>query len=163
MSFYSTLVLAANHGVGQPSPDVVCSVFRELGLLVPVPAEHGFGNLADDIIALFEDRQAQAENRRFFCPDTIDFGPGVQVEGPDGDYAGPGWSVRLHGQGYLFPWEISIVRERVVRTPKLVALRAALQDRLGGRFIMPPTDAAFLRERLIDGEGGWAWFVSESM
>ena len=163
MSFYSALVLAANDGVREASPDALRLLFRELGLLVPAPPEHGFGNLADDITALFEDPQAKAENRYFFCPDTIDFFAGVEVEGPDEYYAGPGWSIRVHGNGFLFPWDLNVVRERVVCSPKLVALRRALQDRLGGRFAFPPQDEGFLRERLIDGAGGWVWFASESV
>ena len=85
------------------------------------------------------------------------------MEGPDDAYDGPGWAVGIHGNGYPFPWEVTDLRDRVVRTPKLRALRHAVGERFGGRFVFPPAAESFLRERLIDTDGGWAWFISESL
>lgn len=162
MSAYSALILAANEGLRKPSPGQAISLFDELGLLRPDGREDPFGNLADDITALFHDPAAQAENRRFFAPDSIGIADGVEVGGPDCEYRGRGWSVRIHGNGYLFPWDLNTVRTRVLINTKLVRLRAELERRFGGRFQFP-TRRTELRERLIDLGDGWAWFLSESM
>src|SRR5687767_7319779 len=119
MSFYSALVLAANEGVRVPSVKEIDGLFRKLGL-VKHHATDTIGNLADDIRGLFNDPAAMAENDRFFQPDSISFDAGIHIEGPDGDYQGPGWCISIHGNGYLFPWEIETLGERVVRTPKLL-------------------------------------------
>ena len=163
MSFYSALVLAANDGVRPPSPAVARSLLDELGLLDPANADAEFGNLAGDITGLFADEVARAGNDRFFCPDSIGFAPEIEINAPDGDFEGPGWCVQIHGNGYFFPWDAPVLRERVVRSPKLLQLRQSVGERFGGRFVFPKSDESLLRERWIDGEDGWMWFASESM
>src|SRR5262245_795374 len=106
MSFYSALVLAANDGV-PPTPDSVRSLLGDLGLLDPRFANDEFGNLADHVANLFDDPAARAENDRFFCPDSIGLWSEIEVQSPDGDYVGPGWCVRVHGNGYFFPWDLT--------------------------------------------------------
>lgn len=163
MSFYSSIVLAANEGVRPPTLEAAHALLGELGLLDPRKANDEFGNLADQVTALFRDPGALAENDRFFGPDSIRLSEGIEVLSPYGDYTGPGWSVVIHGNGYFFPWGLSELRDRAVRSPALARLRAAVEERFGGRFVFPPADAELLRARLIDTAGGWAWFASESM
>ena len=88
---------------------------------------------------------------------------GLEVMSYEGDYIGPGWCVTIHGNGYFFPWELTDLRDRAIRSPALVRLREAVQTRFGGRFVFPPADEELLRSRLIDQAGGWVWFASESM
>lgn len=163
MSFYSSLVLAANNGVQPPTPAGLRSLLGDLGLLDPQHADAEFGNLAAHVTDLFRDPAARAENDRFFCPDSIGLLAEVEVMSPDGDYTGPGWCVTIHGNGYFFPWELSDLRDRVVRSPALSRLWAAVEEQFGGRFVFPAADEELLRSRLIGGSGGWAWFASESM
>jgi hypothetical protein len=163
MSFYSALILAANEGVRVPTPEAVRALFEELGLLDPGARFPGIGDLTPAVTALFEDPAAAAENRHFFCPDSISFATQIHIEGPDMDYTGPGCAVLIHGNGYFFPWELTDIRDRVINTPLLRNLRRAVGGRFGGRFVYPPGREADLRERRIDGEDGWVWFGSESM
>lgn len=163
MSFYSSLVLAANGGGAPPTPDTVLPLLDELGLLDPHYARSPFWHLAGHVTALFDDPAALAENDRFFCPDGIGLWGEVQVLADDGEYSGPGWCVTVHGNGIFYPWELADLRDRAVRSPALARLRAAVEGRFGGRFVFPPADEEFLRSRLIDGAGGWAWFASESV
>jgi hypothetical protein len=163
MSFYSALVLAANAGARAPSPHAVQALFLELGLLDPAKAGEPFGNLAGDVTDLFADEGARAANDRFFCPDSLSFDAGVEIEWADGDYAGAGCSVRIHGNGYFFPWAVADLRDRAIRSPKLRRLRQAVQERFGGSFAFPPAEESALRQRCIDGENGWVWFASESL
>ena len=162
MSFYSALVLAANHEVTPPTPGQVAAVLAELRLIKPNPYGFDHDNLADDVSDLFNDPEACAENRRFFAPDSISFDDHIEVEGPDCAYAGAGWAVRIHGNGYLFPWEISDVRSRVLTNEKLKALRATLNRDFGGTFRLP-SGVPELRDRVIDGEDGWTWLLHESL
>ena len=166
MSFYSALVLAANTELRDPTPEKARALFGQLGLLRPdapdYGLEHGLDNLAADITALFDDRAAQDQNKHFFTPDSIGLFEAVEVTGPDCDYTGKGWSVRIHGNGYLFPWDLDAVRARVIATPKLARLRIAMREQFGGRFRWPLRGRT-LRDRLIDGESGWVWFMSESL
>ncbi len=60
-------------------------------------------------------------------------------------------------------WELQDLRERVVCTPKLLSLRQLLQDRYSGQFVFPKEDESLLRERWVDGEEGWTWFMDESL
>ncbi|MBX9623111.1 MAG: hypothetical protein K2X82_04785 [Gemmataceae bacterium] len=179
MSFYSSLVLAANDGVRRPSGEEVTAVLAECGLHGPQYGQWGFedppnpgtemawGGLADHISDLFSDPAAAAENDRFFTPDTVGYyagAEGVQVHSPDGDYIGPGWSINISGYGYFFPWEFADLRDRALRTHALARLKATVQERFGGRFVLPPgEDGDLLRSRLIDGVDGWLWFACESM
>src|SRR5262249_23910127 len=126
-------------------------------------ADAEFGNLAGDITDLFADEAARAENDRFFSPDSIAFTLEIEIHGSEGDFEGPGCCVRIHSNGYLFPWDSSMLRERVVRSPKLLPLRQAVRERFGGRFVVPKSDEALLPERWIDGEDEWMWFASESI
>lgn len=166
MSFYSAIVLAANTELRDPTPENARDLFNQLGLVrsdaPEYGLEHGLDNLAVDITALFDDRDALDQNRHFFAPDSISFREGVEVEGPDCAYTGKGWQVRIHGNGYLFPWDLDAVRSRVTSTPKLARLRIAMHERFGGQFRWPFRKRA-LRDRLIDGESGWVWFMSESL
>ena len=166
MSFYSALILAANEGIQVPSPEAVRLILTEVGMVEPSDGEDDeFGNLTAHVKDLFRDPAAQAENDRFFRPDSIGLSEGVEVSSPEGDelYDGPGWSIHLHGQGYLWPWDLATLRDRVARTPALVRLRSAVEAEFGGRFVFPPTERAFLRSRLVDDSGRWLWFASESM
>jgi hypothetical protein len=85
------------------------------------------------------------------------------LDGMDASYEGPGHSIRIHGNGYLFPWEPSTLRERVTSTPKMQRLRRAVEDRFGGQFVFPAAAETALRNRWVDGDRGWVWFISESM
>jgi hypothetical protein len=163
MSFYSSLVLAANEGVRPPTPEAIRSLLGELGLLDPRSADDEFGNLAAHVADLFRDPAAHAENDHFFCPDSVGLLAEVTVQSPDGDYTGPGWCVTVHGNGYFFPWELADLRGHAIRSPALARLRDAVEARFGGRFVFPPADEELLRARLIDWAGGWAWFASESV
>jgi hypothetical protein len=163
MSFYSSLLLAANAGVRVPTPEAVRALCKELGLIDPEARLPGIGDLHPAVTALFADPAAEAENWRFFCPDSIGFDTELHIEGPDMDYAGPGCAVSIHGNGYFFPWELKDFRERVVNTPLLRDLRREVQKRFGGRLVYPPGAEADLRTRWIDGDDGWVWFGSESM
>ncbi len=162
MSAYSALVLAANDGLRGPTHDQARALFEELGLLDPVNRDDDFGNLAGDITALFDDAAARVENDRFFVPDSICLASKVELLGPDEEYRGAGCCVRIHGNGYFFPWDAAKLRSRVLSAPKLVRLRAALLERFGGRFRLPKKRAE-LYERLLDDGGGWLWFASESL
>jgi hypothetical protein len=161
MSFYSALVLAANDGAPLETADVL-ALCAELGLLERERADQEFGNLADDITALFDDAMAKAQNPQFFCPDSISFAAQLQVLAFEDDYAGIGWCIRIHGNGYFYPWERDVLCERVVRSPKLLRLRHMVSSRFGGRFVFPTSAEPFLRERWIDGDDGWMWFACES-
>jgi len=163
MSFYSALVLAANDGVRPPSPAAASCLLDELGLLDRANADAELGNLASDITDLFADEAAKAENDRFFCPDSIEFAASVEIDAPDGAFEGSGCCVRIHGNGYLFPWDATTLRDRVTRSPKLLRLRQVVGELFGGRFVFPAADDSLLRLRWIDGEEGWMWFASESM
>jgi len=163
MGFYSSLILAANEGVRVPSAEEVQVLFAELGLIEPERASLQFGNLADEIIALFKDEEARKVNESFFCPDTISFHDKIEISDPDDDYDGKGWCFSIHGQGYFFPWDRDAIRSRVLQTPKLTRLREVLAERFGGRFVFPRKKEALLSKRLIDGTDGWGWFTSESM
>lgn len=164
MSAYSSLVLAANEGIRTPAPEIVRGILTEVGIADIRPGrDDRFNNLSDHIKALFRDPTAYAENDRFFRPDSVGFSEGVRILSVDGCFEGTGWSLKIHGHGYLWPWDRTDLRERVVLMPALVHLRAAIERRLGGRFLFPPADEALLRSRLVDENGAWLWFLSESM
>jgi hypothetical protein len=164
VSFYSSIVLAANSGVRNISVDAARSLLTELELLDSARGINDFCNLRDDISALFADDAARAQNRLFFCPDTISFRGEIAVLSNEGDFEGEGYSFSIHGNGYFYPWNLGMLREIVVRTPKLMKLRSEVEARFGGRFAFPndQDDEAHLRERMIDGSTGWLWFGSES-
>lgn len=166
MFFYSALVLAANTELRNPTPERARVLFDQLGLIRPdapdYGVEHGLDNLAADITALLEDHAAQNENKNFFAPDSIGLYEKVEVQGQDCGYTGKRWSVRIHGNGYLFPWDLGTVRARIIANAKLERLRIAMREQFGGQFRWPFRRRA-LRERLIDGEDGWVWFMSESL
>ncbi len=164
VSAYSSLVLAANDGVWTPAPEVVREIFTAVGCVSSQTGGGGkFNNLSAHVRALFHDPTAIAENDRFFRPDSIGLSEGVEILSMDGCYDGPGWSIRIHGHGYFWPWELAELRERVVYSPALVRLRSAIERRFGGRFIFPSVEEALLRSRLVDDNGAWLWFASESM
>ena len=162
MSIYSALVLAANEGVEPISPHDFRNLLNGLSLIHPEATDDDWGNLADNVVDLFRDAEAQTANDRFFRPQSISLMEPVEIHAPDGDYSGPGWCVQIHGYGYFFPWELSDLQKRVVNTPALLALQTAVEQRFGGRFTFPETDESRLRARLIDGKGAWTWFASES-
>ena len=162
MGAYSALVLAANRGVRPVTPDEMLLLCEDVGLLAPSRRDTNVGNLSPDITALFSDSAALADNNRFFCPDSISWGRDIEILSPEDDFVGRGFRVSIHGNGYFFPWDAGELRARVVSHPKLVHLRRALQARCGGRFGLP-WRSKNLRRRLVDGEGGWAWFMSESL
>lgn len=163
MSAYSALILAANQGVRPPTPEEARALFLEVGVLDLHNADEEFGNLATQVGELFDDADARSQNDGFFAPDTISLASDIDLLAPDGDYSGPGWCVRIHGNGYFFPWTLAEVGERATRSPILTRLREAVEARFGGRFVFPTADEEFLRERLIEHAGGWAWFGSESL
>jgi hypothetical protein len=155
MSFYSALVLAANAGLRDPSRHEILELFEELALFDSKKTKDEFGNLANDISELFLDEEAKRQNIHFFCPDSICFATKIEIHGPDGDFIGDGGSIRIHGNGYLFPWNLQALRDRVIRTPKLQCLRHEVQKRFGGRFVFTTQDDPMLSGRWIDGNNGW--------
>lgn len=162
MSFYSSLVLAANDGVRPPRQGEVRDLLAGLGLIDPAdPGPDDFA-VSDAVAALFRDSAARAENDRFFRPSGIAMSQGVEVMYPDGTYTGSGWSLQIHGWGYFFPWGLADLRNRVVGSPVLSGLPAAFAAGFGGRFVFPAADEDVLRSRLIDG-GGWVWLASEDV
>jgi hypothetical protein len=163
MSFYSSLVLAANEGVRPPKPGEVRELLAGLSLIDPQDPGADDFTVADSVGALFRDPAARAENDRFLFPSGIGMQAGVEVMTPDGTYEGPGWCVQVHGYGYFFPWELSDLRDRAIRSPILSGLRAAIASNFGGRFVFPAADEKVLRSRLIDGAGGWVWLASEDV
>lgn len=165
MSFYSALVLAANTDLREPSEDAIRSLLMELELLDLSDPYPGFDTLVPGIRKLFDDAEAQAENPHFFRPDSISFGNEIEIANPDAAevFTDKGYCLRFHGNGYPYPWALETIRERVIRTPKLERLRAVLQERFGGRFVIPRRADSILREAWIDGSDGWMWFCSESM
>jgi len=163
VSSYSTLVLAANVGVVAPSATAIFSLWKELGLLHSERGNDEFGNLAEDLSAIFDDDSASAENEHFFCPDTISFAASIEVLSNDGIFEGSGWSVCIHGNGYFFPWDRELLCQRFLRSPKLIRLQAEISESFGGRFVFPKPNNQFLRDRWLDGDIGWMWFASESM
>jgi hypothetical protein len=163
MSFYSSLVLAANDGVRTPEPGEVHALFVQLGLIDPIDSERGGCTVSDAVSNLFLDPVARAENDRFFSPSEIEWSEEVNVMHPDGTYEGLGWSIRIHGCGYFWPWELTDLRDRVIQSPILTRLREALEGRFGGRFVFPAADAELLRSRLIDGSSDWVWLSSEDV
>ena len=162
MGAYAALVLAANRAMRPITADDMLLLCDDVGLLAPSRRDAAFGNLAPDITELFRDTSALAANDRFFCPDSISWGTDIEILSLEDDYVGSGFRVSIHGNGYFFPWGAGELRERVLSHPKLVCLRRELQARFGGRFGMPWWSKT-LRRRLIDGDGGWAWFMSESL
>lgn len=166
MSFYSSLVLAANTDVRIPSEQGMRTLLFNLGILKRDDPNDQFGDLADDITDLFRDQSALNENPHFFCPDSVAFGAEIDICAPEAEepYTGTGYSVRLHGNGYFYPWTAADVRERAIRTPKLQRLRQVLQAQLGGRFVIPREHEAVLREAWLEGsDEGWMWFGCESV
>jgi hypothetical protein len=162
MGAYSALVLAANRGVRRLKPKDLNALCEELELIPPDRRHLEFDNLSRDITALFRDDEARKENEWFFCPDSICAMRNIQIMSPEEDYDYAGYCVRIHGNGYLFPWGVEELRSRVVSHPKLVRLRDELQSRFGGRFQVPWWKK-MAHSRVIAGEGGWMWFVSESL
>ena len=162
MGAYSALVLAANRALRPIKPEEVRTLCEDLGLIAPSKRHLEFGNLSPDITGLFRDSAARQENEWFFCPDSIGWRTRIHVLSPEDDYESAGYCIRIHGNGYFFPWGPDELRSRVVSHPKLVRLRDELQSRFRGRFRMPWWSKK-LRCRLIAGEGGWAWFMSESL
>ncbi len=163
MSFYSSLVLAANTGVRNISPASERSLCRKVELLRSDGNDLEIGNLAEDEVILFNDAHALHENSHFFCPDTISFHESVEIDAYDGEYSGFGWSITIHGNGYFFPWDAATIRERVIRNIKLQNFKHFVEAEFGGFFTFPDSDLIFLRERWVDGTDGWIWFISESM
>ena len=162
MSAYSGLILAANTGLRGPLPLQARALLDELGLVDPARQEKGLFNLADDLIDLFKDTSARAQNYSFFSPDTIGFGTEIEILGPETDYCGKGLCFEIHGNGYFWPWDADMLRSRVLSHPKLVRLRAVLHERFGGRFRIPFFRGSLRDRLLLDDGGGWAWFGSES-
>jgi hypothetical protein len=156
MSFYSALVLAANDAVREPSSEEVQSLLRELGLL------NESGRLAKDVIELFSDADARKTNNQFFCPDDISFYTEIEIPTEDDVFIDTGMCLRFHGYGYRWPWTADDLRKRVTQTPKLIRLRQMVKQRFSGRFVFRDGHEAALRERWIDGDEGWMWFISES-
>jgi hypothetical protein len=159
---YSALVLAANSGLRSINPEKVRSLCEDLELIAPARRSVEYGNLAADISGLFDDSAAREENEWFFCPDSICCRDEIQILSYDGHYAGVGYCIRIHGNGYFFPWTADQLRARVLSHAKLVRLREELRARFGGRFRMP-WFSKNLKSRVIDAEGGWVWFMSESL
>ncbi|MFO0796948.1 MAG: hypothetical protein U0804_05685 [Gemmataceae bacterium] len=164
MSFYSSLVLAANADVRAPQLGEVRDLLAGLGLIDAADSGPQDFSASDAVAALFRDAQARAENNRFFFPSAFSLSPDIEVNGPDDLYTGPGWSLHLHGNGYFYPWGLTELRDRVVRSPVLVGLRAAMAARFGGRFVFPTAGSELLRPRVIDGDdSGWVWLPSEDV
>ena len=162
MGAYSALVLAANSGLRSIAPETVRSVCEDLGLISPSMRGAEFGNLAKDISSLFDDSAARKENERFFCPDSICWRTEIEIQSIDGDYDGKGYCISIHGNGYFFPWTADQLRARVLSHPKLTRFREEMQSLFGGRFRMPWFSKT-PSSRAIEGEGGWVWFMSESL
>src|SRR4051794_22820906 len=114
MAAYSGLVLAANKGIHGVSETAIWSVLNHVGIVNPERSDVAFGNLTNDIIDHFSDQAALRENSHFFCPDSVSVRESIEVHAPDvEEFAGMGWSVNIHGNGYLFPWDISTLRNRL--------------------------------------------------
>jgi hypothetical protein len=151
------LVLAANEGAGGANLAVVERLLNEAGLLKRMNAPKGLFNLSDDVVNLFSDADAQRQNSDFFHPDSICFCDEIHIS----TCRLVGCCVRIHGDGYLWPWDVNEVRERVIRTPKLLGLQELISRRLGGTFVFPGWEERKLRERFIEGGTGWAWFIHD--
>lgn len=161
MSFYSSLILAANDGVATVAKSEVIKLLANLGLTVP-GVDDDFNNLAEDVCNLFSDESARAENERFFCPDSISFEDKIAIYSlQDDGYDGPGVCVEIHGYGYFYPWINSKIH-RVVQAQKLSQLREALSQCFGGRFVIPSAQHDYLQSRLIGDNKNWTWFISET-
>jgi hypothetical protein len=135
---------------------------KDIGL-VRASGESDFCNLAEDVMALFDDKEARATNNRFFCPDSISFNTSIQILSNEGCYEGDGYYISIHGNGYFFPWTQADLQRRVLSHPKLIALRDAVQSTWGGYFKFPLRGRKFLRSRMVGDGRGWKWFMSESM
>lgn len=164
MSFYSSLNLIVNEVDQVPSKLDIRRLLLDCGIIDPTESE--FCYLADDIAALFIDPLAEKENDRFFCPDSVGFRAGIDLQA-SGEveqtwYEGTGWSISIHGNGYFYPWTLDDYRTRVLNTPKLKRLREEANARYGGRFRIPASHATLFKKRLIVDDGGWAWVGSES-
>ncbi len=162
MAFFAYLTLAANRDFRTPSSDELNAVFDAVGVSKPSEYSHGGYNLHGDITAIFDDAVAKQKNDRFFCPDSISGHAGINVTDFDGEYEGPGFSVVICGNGYLFPWENEDLRQRVLSHPKLAKLAATIQQTFGGRFERPNDDAELWDRMIIDASTGWAWLRHES-
>jgi hypothetical protein len=162
MAFFSYLTLAANRDYRAPSRDELNALFDAAGVSKPTEYSHGGYNLHADIWAIFDDPTAQQKNDRFFCPDTIAGNPKIKVTDFDGEYEGPGYSIRISGNGYFFPWSNEDLRQRVLSHPKLVKLAALVQQTFGGHFERPNDDSELWDRMIIDTSTGWAWLRHES-
>jgi hypothetical protein len=162
MSFYSGLDLTANRVERIPSKDDFVEMCKDIGLL-RANAESDFCNLAEDVMALFDDTEARAANNRFFSPDSISFNTSIQILSNEGQYEGDGYYISIHGNGYFFPWTQADLQRRVLSHPKLISLRDAVQSTWGGHFKFPLRGRKFLRSRMAGDGSGWVWFMSESM
>jgi hypothetical protein len=142
----------------------VYTLLEDLGLCEPDYSLTDGGNPTKLLADLFADPAARQENDRFFRPSSISFDQTIQLALPDDEFECDGWSISVFGYGYFFPWEQADLRRRFARHPAMLALRAALQHSFGGVFILPPSDIGnSLRKYVIDGEGGWTWFIYESL
>ena len=163
MSFYSSIIFAANTAVRATDPPVMQSVLSQIGLL---ELDSNFPHLkpvANSVSQMFRDSSALRLNPNFFCPDSIGFNTRFEIIAEGGDYSGEGFSISIHGNGYFYPWEFSDLQERILGSTVLQALSRILPELLGGRFDFPPTKESFLRSRMIVRQNGWAWFASESL
>jgi len=165
MGFYSSIILAANHGVKSLTDGVADRLLVECCLVEP-DLKGDFGHaLAQDLMSVFQSADVLSENDQFFCPTNVMFGRQIEIMHPEFEqaYGAAGWSFQFHGSGYFFPWTMADIQSRFTQHEKVLRFRELLWQRVGGRFEISKTDAAILTETWIDGREGWMWFGSQSM
>jgi hypothetical protein len=163
MSAYSFLCLVANNGFQSPSAGDLQKLFTETGLLHPERADRQFGNLTPEFWSYFNQLPERAQNDRLFRPDTISGHGRIELHDIDGDYAGPGYAIRISGEGYFWPLATSDLQQ-IVKHPKLHKMAFEAASRFGGGFHPPRfRGKKVLKKTLIDSSGPWHWFGSQSV